>query len=115
MLNRVSEWLAEQLAADTGYTGVLFRNAAVAERDEEFVVEYCGLEWELVELADCIPRGWRLPSRPQTGIGRNVGLFQSLMKFAGSRPNADRDLKLAADRLRVATTASSPARYRGRK
>ena len=88
-LARITEYYRETLQADTGYAGVLTHNPIEASHERgEFQAHWghtCGRS--LDELAEPIPRGWRLPARPTTDPGRNCALFGSLMKWAGSPCN----------------------------
>ena len=43
----------------------------------------------LDELAEPIPRGWRLPIKPTTEAGRNCTLFVALLRWAGSPANIE--------------------------
>ena len=44
--------------------------------------------YELAELAEVIPMGWRTPPRSHTGVGRMVDLFTGLMRWAGRKENS---------------------------
>ena len=77
----------------------------------------------LAELAEAIPSGWQRPKIATTGIGRNVDLFQGLMKWAGSPANLGSSVLPAAhaancefdnplDHGEVAGLAKSVERYR---
>lgn len=84
----ITEYLAERLDADQGYAGILAHNPTPPDG--------AGLrtEWRrrdpysLDELAESIPEGWRRPTVSRTGIGRNVDVFTSCIKWAGSPKNA---------------------------
>ena len=52
--------------------------------------------YSLSELAEPIPRGWRLPVKPTTEAGRNCALFVALMKWAGSPANIGREVLAVA-------------------
>ena len=55
-----------------------------AHRHGEFLTHWgCNRPYSLSELAEPIPRGWRLPVKPTTEAGRNCALFVVLMKWAG--------------------------------
>ena len=81
LLGRVSEWLTQQLEGDRGFTGVLCHNPAWD--GPEFKVEWCrSVPWELRELQERIPKGWRVPAPPSTAFGRNSTLFAWAVKEA---------------------------------
>ena len=85
-LARVSEYLSVALRADRGYNGVLTLNPAWP--GPEYETSYLrAWPWELRELGESIPDGWRIPAVPATAIGRNVALFQWAVKEA-HRPRA---------------------------
>ena len=88
-LARINEYYREVLDADVGYAGVLTHNPLdEAHEPREFRTHWghkCGRS--LDELAEPIPKGWRLPVKPTTDTGRNCALFGSLMKWAGSPCN----------------------------
>ena len=74
-LARVSEYLSVTLRADRGYNGVLTLNPAWP--GPEYETSYLrAWPWELRELGEIIPDGWRIPAVPATAIGRNVALFK---------------------------------------
>ena len=50
----------------------------------------------LEELAEIIPFGWRVPRKAETGVGRMVDLFTSLMRRAGDRGNIKFPVQAAA-------------------
>lgn len=81
LLHRVSEYLTAALGGDRGYNGVLTHNPEYP--GPEFHTDYLRTEpWSLAELNKAIPRGWRIPARPLTAIGRNVTLFLWAVKEA---------------------------------
>ena len=90
-LARVSEFYRQTLEADPGYTQCLTHNPIEeSHKVGEFRTHWghrCG--YSLDELAEPIPRGWRLPARSTTEAGRNCSLFHSLMKWAGSPFNLE--------------------------
>ena len=116
LLARTSEWFAEALESDGGYTGTLFRNGPVHAERAGWVVEYNGPPggWTLTELADWVPAGWRRPGRNlRTAEGRNCSLFLSLCRFAGSAAGRRADLAGAAARMNAHFPAPLSAREVG--
>ena len=96
---RISEFYYRQaLGADPGYNGVLTHNPMrSAHRHGEFLTHWgCNRPYSLSELAEPIPRGWRLPVKPTTEAGRNCALFVALMKWAGSPANIGREVLAVA-------------------
>ena len=122
---RISEFYRQALGADPGYNGVLTHNPMLsAHRHGEFLTHWGRKRpYSLSELAEPIPRGWRLPVKPTTEAGRNCALFVGLMKWAGSPANIGREV-LAVARVtndgleaplgdsEVAGLAQSVERYR---
>ena len=106
VLTRTAEYIHQALGADAGYTGVLVRNAHVA--DDRFQVTW-GPEggYLLEELTDYIPHGWRRPQLAETAVGRNCDLFRGLMRWAGSHP--DGNLAWRADVLNATFAIPLPA------
>ena len=114
LLARTSEWFAEALESDGGYTGTLFRNGPVHAERAGWIVDYGGPPggWTLTELADWVPAGWRRPGRNlRTAEGRNCSLFLSLCRFAGSAAGRRAGLAGAAARM----NARFPAPLSGRE
>ena len=95
---RISEFYRQALGADPGYNGVLTHNPMrSAHRHGEFLTHWgCNRPYPLSELAEPIPRGWRLPLKPTTEAGRNCALFVALMKWAGSPANIGREVVAVA-------------------
>ena len=88
-LARITEYYRHVLGADVGYAGVLTHNPLDAAHEPgEFQTHWCHKYGRsLDELAEPIPKGWRLPIKPTTDTGRNCALFAVLMKWAGSPCN----------------------------
>ena len=89
-LARITEFYRDALQADPGYAGVLTHNPleevhGAGEFQAHWSSRTCG--YSLDELAEPIPKGWRLPASPSTELGRNSALTRSLMKWAGSPAN----------------------------
>ena len=97
-LARITEFYRDALQADPGYAGVLTHNPLEETHGAgEFQAHWghrCG--YSLDELAEVIPKGWRLPASPSTEPGRNCALFRSLLKWAGSPANIEREVLGAA-------------------
>ena len=88
-LARAAEFMAGQVGADRGYTGVLSHNPMAKGHGAGLRTTWGRREpYGLNELAKIIPLGWRRPKIPSTGIGRNCGLFEALMRWAGRQENA---------------------------
>lgn len=116
LLARASEWFAEALDSDGGYTGTLFRNGPLHARRAGWVVEYGGPPggWTLTELADWVPARWRRPGRNlRTAEGRNCSLFLSLCRFAGGADGRRADLAGAAARMNARFPSPLPPREVG--
>ena len=96
-LARIIEYYREVLKADRGYAGVLTHNPLEETHGGKFQTHWgrsCG--YSLDELAEPIPKGWRLPASPSTEPGRNCAVFRSLLKWAGSPANIGHDVLGAA-------------------
>lgn len=94
---RISEWYREAAGADAGYAGVLSKNPYMGRGGRT----YWGRRrpYTLGELGELLPKGYRLAPRPVTAIGRNVSLFQTLMKFAGRPTHREVPLMPAAESI----------------
>ena len=83
---RIAEFYRMAYRADRGYAGVLTHNPVHPKwettwwRDEP---------WTLPELAEIIPKGWRIPRKPTTPEGRNVTLFNAALRWFGRPSNWD--------------------------
>ena len=88
-LARITEYYRHVLGADVGYNGVLTHNPLDEAHEPGEFRAHWGHKYgrSLDELAEPIPRGWRLPINPTTDTGRNCSLFAVLMKWAGSPCN----------------------------
>ena len=96
LLTRISEFYGNRLGADPGYVQVLSHNP-VHSRPDEFTTRWMHEgAYSLDELAKGIPRSWRLPTTPQTGIGRHYWILTELCRRMGS------SRMIAADALPVA-------------
>ena len=81
---RIAEYYREAYSADRGYTGVLTHNPTHDKWETEWLRE---TPWTLPELAEAIPRRWRIPAKPTTPEGRNSTLFMGAMRFFGKPSN----------------------------
>ena len=88
LLARIAEFYTEAYAADVGYVGVLTHNP-VHSRYRDTTTWLRDQAWTLEELAEPIPRGWRIPKKPATIEGRNCTLFLATMRYFGKRGNQD--------------------------
>ena len=125
-LARVSEFYADALQADSGYTATLSHNPMSAAHGPAFVTNWLHRDaYALPELGEVIPFGWRRPIVSRTGVGRNCDLFESLIRWAGRPENRTNDCLSAAHVINqsfdiplphaeVAATARSVHRYRAR-
>ena len=124
-LARINEFFREVLQADVGYNGTLTHNPLPETHGPgEFQTNWpCSRAYSLDELAEPIPKGWRLPVKPTTEAGRNCALFASLMKWAGSPFNLELEVlpvarvtnqgfEIALPDQEVAALAKSVERYR---
>ena len=88
LLTRATEYMAQKVEADAGYGQVLSHNPMVPDPAQRLRTDWLRRRpYPLQELAEIIPFGWRRPSVPSTGIGRNCTLFEAGMKWAGSPAN----------------------------
>ena len=79
-MSRVAEYYQGQLEADPNFSG-LGRNPS------QHPTTWLRREpYDLDELAEPIPKGWRRPRIPKTGIGRNVDLFLAVCRAASRSP-----------------------------
>ena len=88
LLTRATEYMAQKVAADTGYGQVLSHNPMVPVASQHLQTDWLRKQpYLLQELAEIVPFGWRRPVVSSTGIGRNCSLFEAGMKWAGSPTN----------------------------
>ena len=88
LLARIAEFYTEAYGADTGYVGVLTHNPTHS-RYRDTTTWLRDQAWTLEELAEPIPRGWRVPKKPATIEGRNCTLFMAAMEYFGHRDRQD--------------------------
>ena len=85
---RVAEFYSDALDADRAYNAVLAHNPMPDAHGPGFVTNWMRREpYQIAELAEVIPFGWQIPTVRATAIGRNVGLFETLMRWAGQPVN----------------------------
>ena len=125
-LTTISEFYAETVAADRGFTGTLCHNPAPRFRQDEFTTTWGREEpFSLSELANVIPFNWEPPRVRRTGVGRNSDLFEAGLKWAGRQANAgtavltalhitNQGLDPRLDDPELAAMARSIERYRAR-
>ena len=73
----MSEYLAQTIGADRGYTGLTTFNPVAATR--QLKTRWGRFQpYSLAELRSFIPKGWRMPPPPAliTVVGRNHWLFK---------------------------------------
>ena len=93
----VSEFYADALQADAGYTGVLSHNPMSAAHGPGFVTNWLHRDpYTLPQLGEVIPFGWRKPTVAETAIGRNCSMFDALRRWAGKPENRENDVLAAA-------------------
>ena len=113
-LARVSEFYADKLIADSGYTGVLTHNPMSSAHGPGFVTNWFHREpYSLPQLGEVIPMGWRRPQVSRTGVGRNCDLFLSLMAWAGCPENSGNDCLAAAHVIKPVFRPSARSRGSG--
>ena len=86
LLARCSEYLSATACSDPGFSGVLSANPCSPPRGR--IVQWGRPQpYPLSELREWVPRGFRAPRPSMTAIGRNCGLFEAGMSWAGRRAN----------------------------
>ena len=113
-LARISEWLAIELRADAGYTGVLAANPV--HKDYETV----WLRQEPYSLADFrryMPARWTRPPKTaaRTDAGRNHDLFEGLLEFAGRADITDDHVVAYARQMYARIDKLRPHAFTGRE
>ena len=91
-LANIADYYASAVGADPGYAGVLAHNPAPRLKTPYRTVWGREKPYSLDQLASVIPFGWEPPKARQTGVGRNVDLFEAGMAWAGRRANAELDV-----------------------
>ena len=120
----VAEYYTAAVGADPGYAGVLSHNPAPKYRDSKFSTTWGRRDpYTLDELATVIPFNWEPPKVRQTGVGRNVDLFEALLKWAARHENINvtalsaamiinQQFTVALPQSEVVATAKSVEKYR---
>ena len=94
---RIVEFYSQTAHADPRYGHVLTHNPSRARGRGSLKTSWLRKEpYALAELSSFIPKGWRLPPKPETTIGRNVVVFTELLRFAGAEKHIDVDLEAYA-------------------
>ena len=87
-LGRIVSYLTFMAGADASYTNLMQRNPFKPERFGCYVLPGRPRPYDLSELAEWIPKGWKLPvAEPRAALGRNCATFAAGMKWAGARRN----------------------------
>lgn len=124
-LSYVAEYYAYAVGADPSYAGVLAHNPVLTRGTPYETVWGWKEPWTLHQMAEIISVGWKPPKIRQTGVGRNVDLFQAGMRWAGKLANAalpvfpeliavNRGFDYPLPRSEVYATARSIEKYRRR-
>ena len=87
-LAHIAEYYAHAVGADPSYAGVLAHNPAPTRETPYETVWGREEPYTLDQLANVISFGWKPPKIRQTGVGRNVDLFEAGMLWAGRNANA---------------------------
>ena len=79
----VADYYAHAVGADPAYAGVLAHNPACRFKSPYRTTWGREAPYTLDQLATVIPFNWTPPSVRQTGVGRNVDLFEAGMRMLG--------------------------------
>ena len=85
----IAEYFTAAVGADPSYAGVLAHNPLSVHASPYRTVWGGAEPYTLDQLASVIPFAWNPPTVRQTGVGRNVDLFEAGMRWAGNRANAN--------------------------
>ena len=105
VLGRCSEWLLTALRADSGFTGVLVANPV---HDDYETVWTRREPYTLDELRSFIPDRWRRPRVARTDVGRNYGLFRTLLRYAGVESRSDAEVRVYGEQLGTTIDTEHP-------
>ena len=83
----IAEYYAHAVGADPGYAGLLAHNPACRFKTPYKTIWGREEPYTLDQLANVIPFNWEPPNVRQTGIGRNVDLFEAGCRWAGRPMN----------------------------
>ena len=83
----VAEYYAHAVGADPSFAGVLAHNPTSIYRSPYRTTWGREEPYRLDQLASVLPFGWEPPKVRQTGVGRNVDLFEAGMRWAGRKAN----------------------------
>ena len=121
----IAEYYAHVVGAGPGYAGVVAHNPTSIYRSPYKTTWGRETPYALDQLACVVPFNWEPPSVRQTGVGRNVDLFEAGVRWAGKRANAhlpvlpalmivNQDFARALPLSEVRATARSVEKYRAR-
>ena len=83
----IAEYYAHAVGADPAYSGVLAHNPAPLFKGPYRTTWGREEPYTLDQLASVIPFNWEPPTVRQTGVGRNVDLFEAGCRWAGRPMN----------------------------
>ena len=86
MLARINEYYVIAYGAERSFSIVLTHNPTHPHYAEE-TSWLRDQAWTLADLAEPIPRRWRIPGPPATAAGRNDALFRGALRFFGKPQN----------------------------
>ena len=124
---RIAEYLTQLLGADGGYNGMLTHNPVY--QSDQFATHWGqhggrSEPYDLYELGQLVPKGYKRPKIAVSAIGRNCDLFESCMRWAADKRNRDKPVLPYAMQINsmfvpkglkypeVKATAKSVERYR---
>lgn len=84
LLAHVADYYGEAVSADPGFGG-MGRNPSHPAAD---TIWGRAEPYSLSDLANVVPFGWQRPTVALTGVGRNVDLFRTGLRWAGHKANA---------------------------
>ena len=88
----IADYYAQAVGADPGYAGVLAHNPTSIDCSPYRTTWGRRDPYTLDQLASVIPFGWKPPTVRQTGVGRNLDLFEAGMRWAGRLANEHLDV-----------------------
>lgn len=87
LFRRVADYYTSVTGADPGYVGVLTRNPMAAADLSTTTTWGQRDPFSLHQLAEVVPPDWQAPHSVRSGVGRNVDIFLTLMRWAGREEN----------------------------